>query len=211
MFYKLDIINTDEIESYGKKQGISPDTAKDVLKEDQDETIPAVFYKKMEEQLISNISLGRSENAVVYKLVGESSLLFPDEPLLRSTDTEGCLISRGLAWQMYGDLQVSGSTVQYDGQDFVIRGLLHRDDLVFVTVNDGENETDYMEHLIIKADSYRGKELYKERITQNCGIKFSEELTLYQRLHSIPYLLPNRMSNFSQWVDMFEQIFGHSG
>lgn len=204
--YVFSITNTIPV-TYDTDQGISLMQAEDIWKQniEMEEAIPMVFYKILENQMLINQKLGRSFRGTVYDIKGESCLLFPEGVPLEPEDKNGCLISRGLAWELFGDTQVTGALVDCGGRESMVRGVLPSDDMLLVRLLTEKEAT--LGSLLIKADSYHAKEQYKEQLSQYYGLQLKDNPTIFQRLRITTDMLPNRMSDFSGWVDFLKRQF----
>jgi hypothetical protein len=106
-----------------------------------------------QDEMVSNSSLYKEVNSNLIALSGDKRL-FGNHPLtLDSDDLEGCLLSKSLAYQLFGSYRVTNKRVKIKGQDFVVRALLSdqvKDDLAII--NFPKKATFIPDMLIIKND-----------------------------------------------------------
>ena len=66
-------------------------------------------------------------NATCIIFSGQASQVWPLRLIygteLGATDGNGCLVSEGLAWRLWGGLDVVGKTVEVDGKESIVRGV----------------------------------------------------------------------------------------
>ena len=205
-FYDFFITNPYATETAGTMQGISCLQAEEILQggADDNAAVPVVFYKVLKGQMLTNPEFGRSRSGTVYEIKGDSCLLFPDGFPLALEDTGGCLLSKRLAYELFGDVRITGTTVSFGGREYMVRGILQSEEKVFVRLLTEKDAV--MDRLILKAGGYRMKEQYKERLGQYYGLTLEDRPTAFQRFHITTDMLPSRMSDFSEWVNFLKKI-----
>lgn len=207
-FYDMDIENPILDENMRETgQGISSLAAAEIMKknEDSEEKIPMMFYHINKKQTLLNHELNQECDALIYKIKGSSDLLFPDEALLHSDDKKGCLISQEAAWELFRDDSVVGATLTFQEEDYTIRGVIKSKEIFFVCQQqDGEKEV--LTGLKIKAETFYDKEVQREQIGTVYGLMLNDNLTNYQKYHITIDRLPNRMSDFKGWQELFKSL-----
>lgn len=80
------------------------------------------------EAVLENKNMGRCEEGLVCHVMGDKTVLYPESlcegsyPL--SWDMEGCLVSRELAYALFGSGQIVEEEVEIDGKAYRVRGML---------------------------------------------------------------------------------------
>ena len=91
-----------------------------------------VLFEEEKNVLLENPGLNRSVTATLTKAAGNLELLAPDDLMLgnfpSSGDETGCLISRKTAQALYSSQEVLGETLFLNGKDYLVRGILDRDE-----------------------------------------------------------------------------------
>lgn len=90
----------------------------------EEDQLTFTAWTVQKEKTLENRELYRTAKADVLLLHGSSGLLFPGQPLLSEGDTAGCLIDEKTAYELFGDSQVEGRSLQYGDRTLEIRGVL---------------------------------------------------------------------------------------
>lgn len=98
----------------------------------EEETIAITLFSEEKGQVISNSYFNRLTEVTAISICGSSALLFPDSYPLEKEDLTGCLIDAHTAWKLFGDVDVIGADIDYQGQIYEIRGLLDHPVPVFL-------------------------------------------------------------------------------
>lgn len=61
-------------------------------------------------------------NALLVK--GDTTLVYENAQNLSSRDVEGCLLSENIVYQLYGDNNVTGKIIEYNGRNLIIREVI---------------------------------------------------------------------------------------
>ena len=116
----------------------------DIFTRDQEEEdIPVTAAWKEEEKESFTGSLDRSCQGTFLEVRGEMEVLFPRQ-LIRgnfpwSGDDQGCVISRGLSWELFGTEDGVGNEIQAQGETYTVRGILEgKDNLLAVWAKEEE-------------------------------------------------------------------------
>lgn len=113
--------------SYVSNGGISLQTAEEILEavaSDQNLT-DMVFWAQKSDQVISVTEpVERETEANVILIRGDPRLLVGNYNVPQSGDTNGCLINKSTALKLFGNTDVIGLSVCYDGREYQILGLL---------------------------------------------------------------------------------------
>lgn len=113
------------------------------------ETPDITIWKKTEQQTAANPSLGKTAEISLIEAWGDISVICPERlmqgTLPTTSDTKGCAISKGLAWELFGSEQVIGQHIKIEGNLYIIRGLLQMEDRIFVLQKEGTDSFPYVE------------------------------------------------------------------
>ncbi len=125
----------------------------------KDADIPQVTLWKREEQTrISNEDLGRFLKVDLITVAGNTSGIvqgpFAQGGYLSPQDTEGCIIDRNTAFELFGSEKVIGRTLEYDNLEYTIRGVLKTAESYTMLIQAGREEG-----LPVAAAAYRCMEL----------------------------------------------------
>lgn len=112
---------------------VTEDTAKEMRMLEKQQDAPLIFtlWEEEKDALVENAAWDRQTKVSTLLLNGDSNLLF-DGPVLKQDDTGGCLMDAVTAEALFGSRNVVGSELQYNGQDFIVRGILPEDTPVLV-------------------------------------------------------------------------------
>lgn len=134
LVYQEEFFSMEQIDSFWKKAG---------SQKKYDRIQELVLYKNLENQEIENKNLGRSIQAHVIKAEGNMQLVFPVELLqgnfVSSFDEEGCVISKSLSEEAFGNQNGTGQELQYEGKGYRVRGILNcQENILMVSGKKGE-------------------------------------------------------------------------
>ena len=93
--------------------------------------------------------LGREANGTAYFIAGDVSLLFRHDGFLLREDTQGCLLSKDLAYKLFGSVDIVGLSLTASGQTLTVRGILQEAEGAIV-INAGEDTGKIMDAAIIR-------------------------------------------------------------
>lgn len=108
---------------------LNPQKAAGMLAQEQSEAHPMPFllWSQLLEKQIRNPVLNRSAAAGCLIVYGDSSLLF-GQTVLDPSDHKGCLISKDLAYRLFGSVNADGMEIELDGRTLMVRGVLDQYD-----------------------------------------------------------------------------------
>lgn len=107
---------------------LSPEQIKVYYKENLESTSELTIWDMEKEQNITWKETGKQTKGTIIKVYGNMAEVLPF-PMKHGSfsffgDTSGCVISSGLAFQLFGAEDVVGNVVFYDGKEWRIRGVL---------------------------------------------------------------------------------------
>lgn len=125
------------------KEPLSEKDQERVEKEENSQTVPTPFvlWKELSEETVARENGGKEITTSLIRTAGDLSLLFHGNTLLEEKDTNGCLISRSLAKELFGSIQVLGLRIFYQEQLFTIQGVLPEDISFFVLTGSPAKDT----------------------------------------------------------------------
>lgn len=126
--YEEGTLSGEQIEQYNKGQ------IENAKKTEGTQQIEITAWKMEKEQEISWKETGRQTKGTVITVYGNMARVLPFSMeyggFTFHEDTAGCVVSRGLAWKLFGAEDVVGNTVQYKGREYLIRGVLDMEEPV---------------------------------------------------------------------------------
>lgn len=88
---------------------------------------------------------GRQVEGTILKVYGNMARVLPfsmkSGGYTFNGDADGCVISSGLAWKLFGAEAVTGNVVSYDGKEWQIRGVFDREESVLALYQQDQRET----------------------------------------------------------------------
>lgn len=93
----------------------------------ESDPVPFAVWGQESEKPVSNPSLGRTAYPAVLTLCGPSFLLYSSSAPLLTEDTEGCLLDRTTAQELFGTSKAVGNTLNYQNRILTVRGILEGD------------------------------------------------------------------------------------
>ncbi len=93
---------------------------------EQEEGLPPALclWGQKTEVMLENKNLSKAAQATAILLCGEPGLVFDGCQVPVQGDRDGCVISEGTAWELFGSIQVEGMEVSYGEAAYVIRQVL---------------------------------------------------------------------------------------
>ena len=115
--------------------------AAEVLKKnaEQENPVNATFWGNQGKDRITGTDLGRSQSCEILAVCGNTQNLYPSAPALFTGEEENCLISEGTAYELFGDTDVRGLSVNYQGKTFTVRGVIAQKQPLFVYETSSES------------------------------------------------------------------------
>lgn len=117
--YETGSLSQAQIEEYNKKQ---------VEEAENTQQIEITAWKQEKEQGIIWKETGKQTKGTIITIYGNMARVLPFSMKYGGftfpEDTAGCVVSSGLAWELFGAEDVVGNVVQYGGRKFQIRGVL---------------------------------------------------------------------------------------
>ncbi len=126
--YEAGTLSGEQIEQYNKRQ------IENAKKTESMQQIEITAWKMEKEQEVSWNETGRQTKGTVITVYGNMARVLPFSMKYGGftfhEDTAGCVVSRGLAWKLFGAEDAVGNAVQYAGREFLIRGVLDMEESV---------------------------------------------------------------------------------
>lgn len=137
--YEAGRLSGEQIEQYNKKQ------IENAKKTESTQQIEITAWKMEKEQEVSWKETGRQTKGTVITVYGNMARVLPFYMKYGGftfpADTVGCVVSRGLAWNLFGAEEVVGNVVQYEGRKLQIRGVLDREESILAIYQTEKQET----------------------------------------------------------------------
>ncbi len=126
--YEAGTLSGEQIEQYNKGQ------IENAKKTESTRQIEITAWKMEKEQEVSWKETGQQTKGTVITVYGDMARVLPFSMKYGGftfhEDTAGCVVSRRLAWKLFGAEDVVGNAVQYEGREFLIRGVLDMEESV---------------------------------------------------------------------------------
>lgn len=128
---------------YNEESVISGEQLKEFYHKKQEEkvTLPQSAAWKMAAGEVKNTTAGRGKNCQICYVQGNPQVIFGNElsggNYPSSYDKNGCLISLGLAEALYQSSSPLGRTIEIEGKEKIIRGILKTQDKLAVVQEEG--------------------------------------------------------------------------
>lgn len=147
---------------------------------DSENPLDFTLWGYQENQSVSYEEFSREMQTGIVYICGSSSLLFGEQGKLEQDDKQGCLISKDVAEKLYGNQDIKGSVLTYNGVDYTVRAVVD----------------DVSETVVLQADE-KTKAVIDAAALRISGLE-SETLKAYQNRYggsekSI------KLSSFSEW------------
>lgn len=154
--YETGGLSGEQLEAYQKGRQADGAAAEDPVEanrqaEAEDRAdIEIAAWKRENHQTVTVEELGQSADGTVVRVSGNIELVFPDQkeaggfPL--PTDRAGCVISRGLALNLFGTTNVVGNRLCLGETTLIVRGVLKMEEpLLALPQTDGTERMPYVE------------------------------------------------------------------
>lgn len=126
--------NKDQVEFY-LEQPINGWEAAEILRrdgefarDDSQEKSEAIsgfcIWGEKRQATLTNDPLSRSTEADVILFCGDIELLFEGCRVPAKGDAKGCLVDERTAWELFGDSQITGKEISYEGKSYIIRKVI---------------------------------------------------------------------------------------
>ena len=89
-----------------------------------EDPVAYALWTQKNNQYLSEPQYGRKSNVDVLEVFGNSGYVFPGDVFIDADDAAGCLIDAQTAYDLFGKTSAVGQTIEYDGRELIIRGLL---------------------------------------------------------------------------------------
>lgn len=129
-------------------------TAMDMQSKEKESDAPIHFtaWGEVKGGIVKNNELNRSADVNTLFVKGDSSLVYDNAWNLSEDDIESCLLSENVAYQLYGQNNVTGTTITYNGRSLIVRGIIKEsDDLLIVQALSDTDKV--MDHVSIEIGS----------------------------------------------------------
>lgn len=108
------------------------DAMVEAMEEMQSEKENVLFWKKKRNRKVLDREGGRQVQVDACGIAGDSSILFPNANFLPAFETGHCLISRDVAWELFGSPDAVGKELELDGREYRISGILAEEEKLCV-------------------------------------------------------------------------------
>lgn len=128
---KMDYVN---LISLGDENGMTYPLAESVHQRNQqsEELLQFVNWRQESGGRVSYKELNRMETAEIMAVYGRTDLIFPDCEAMDIENKTGCLISKGLAFRLFGGTDVVGNILEYNSREYEVIDIIDSDIPLFV-------------------------------------------------------------------------------
>ena len=106
---------------------------------EQENSVNATFWGNQGKDMITGTDLGRSQSCEILTVCGNTQNSLSICPELFTGEESSCLISEGTAYELFGDTDVRGLSVNYQGRTFTVRGVIAQKQPLFVYETSSES------------------------------------------------------------------------
>lgn len=128
---KMDYVN---LLSQGDENGMTYSLAESAHQRNQQSDEPLQFVNWHQESggRVSYKELNRMETVEIMAVYGRTDLIFPDCKAMDIENKTGCLISKGLAFRLFGGTDVVGNILEYNSREYEVIDIIDSDIPLFV-------------------------------------------------------------------------------
>lgn len=152
--------------------GITVEQAEDYGEKEENQQMELTAWNKESQQNIQWKEMGIGTSGTVIKVYGNMARVLPFSMLhggfTFGEDTSGCVVSSGLAWELFQTDRVVGNVVTYQEQDWIIRGVLDNETSILAVWQ--QNETEYMPYVELYAREGDPPAVSREKIKSGLGL-----------------------------------------
>jgi len=112
---------------YWKSEHITGESAMEMQEKNRnsnEEKLNFTVWGSRKKQAVNFAEYGRTAEAEVFYLCGDSRLMFDGSAYIDEDDRNGCLISSDIAYDLFGNSKVKDVSIEYQGKEYIVRGLL---------------------------------------------------------------------------------------
>lgn len=135
--YETAMLSGEQIEEYNKKQ------QENAEKQEDAEQVEFTAWKAEKDQEISQPEMHQTKGNVI-KVYGDMARVLPFSikygGFTFQEDTNGCVISSGLAWKLFGAEDVVGNVLQYCKEEYQVRGVLEEEEPILAVYQEKKEE-----------------------------------------------------------------------
>ncbi len=178
-------------------------SVKNFLSDSETET-PYTFtlWEQQDDVSISSVILGKTAQADLLKIYGQSRLLLPYGKNLLRQDTEGCLIGAALAKDLFGSEQAEGQQLLADNRILTVRGVVQTPEQIIICETDTAGASYTPDHISIAMPDDKDAASLAAAFMSYYGIS-STAVRYDYYLNPLPLweLVPGKWSDFAGWKD----------
>ena len=146
---------------------------------EQNEELTFTLFSEAADESLNNKEFNRSTAVTMLFIYGNSGLLFHGENPLTQEDTDGCLISEGTAWDLFGNTNVVGKEISYGEKKYYIRGVIKEASPLCVLEAD---KNMILGQLIVKANSEIREDTIKDKLQNKYNLSGKESKAYWERI-----------------------------
>lgn len=163
-------------------------------------------WKTKSSQHLSGRDTGRSTEADVILLCGNSHNLIPFGKTIDESDIKGCLIGQKTAEALFGAHAVEGQHIQYDDRYLTVRGVLSEPEDIVICQEATPGQDAEFDYISIWRDSSQSVKMTEECFLGTYGLNGQVlRFDMYRDIKWMIELIPGTWSDFSGWKNNLEE------
>lgn len=156
-------------------------------------------------EAVSTLEGLKQTTVSVLSIYGSSELLLPYGKILQKEDLEGCLLGEKTAEKLFGSHKVEGESVQYQGKEFQIRGVLSEPEEILVIQKSAAGDGT-LNRITVKAQKGRRVSETVSAFKSKYGLSGEVlRFDFYQNFNWLVELIPGKWSDFDGWTQNMEE------
>lgn len=158
------------------------------------------LWEEQKNVYVSSARLGRTAQADVLQIYGQSRLLLPYGKNILPEDTEGCLIGEALSQSLFGSEAVEGQQLMLGERVLTVRGVVCEPKQVLICETETKGKDYRPDHISVAMDENKDTASMIRSFMRYYGISATAVRYDYY-LYPIPLgeLLPGKWSDFDGW------------
>lgn len=176
--------------SQSEETGMTYELAKNIHMQNEKSDEPLLFTNWRQDRggQVSYSKLNRVETAEVMCVYGRTDLLFPSYNILDIDSKTGCLISKELAFCLFGGTEVTGNTVEYKEQQYEIIDVIDSNIPLFVYELEQDDANIVLDRAVVRC-KYDSPEQTKAEYNKIAGTWDLVDYSVLWRIILLGYLV----------------------
>lgn len=171
-----------------------------------EERISFAAWTELWNETVFEASGGRSSNTKVIAVCGESYSILPFGKKLTEKDSSGCILGKGLAEKLFGDIPAEGQELLWKGQKWVVRGVVSEPSDFVMAEAVGIADEIHFDRINIILGKNEDRQLKGESFISQYGLL--AHVLRFDYLGGVSWLkemVPGKWSDFDGWKQNFRE------